>query len=210
MSNNTKPTLAINVASIKRTRKRIEIAWTQGDAAFDLKERDNPLPSFVAALDALVPLVGTICHLPEDYTATNCRVTGVILGEQDGVETVALVARKGLDDASKEFVFKTPARLLAHPTEEGSYTPPLTGKEAEAVAEAIEQAKMYIRGERAQGQIAFEDEDGDGDDGDNSDTAENNPDQEDLPLAAPEMAHNRKRRGKRKGEADVIDISTAG
>lgn len=46
-----KPAEPIVVETIKRTRKRIEIGWSQGEAEFDLAERDLPLPSFGAALD---------------------------------------------------------------------------------------------------------------------------------------------------------------
>jgi hypothetical protein len=174
-----KPELAIDIHTIKRTRKRIEINWTQGEAKFGLKERDNPLQSFNLALDALAPLVSTICHLPDDYAKTNLRVVGVVMSEQGGTEMVSIIARKGLDDASKEFLFTTPARLLAHPTEPGSYTPPLSNAEAAAVFEVLEQAKLYIRGERAQGQIAFE-----GDDDEEGEEDANDP----LPFETPEAA----------------------
>lgn len=176
-----KPELAIDIVSVKRTRKRIEINWTQGDHKFGLKEPDNPLPSFTIALDALAPLVATVCHFPADYTKTNIRVVGVVMGEQGGTETVSIVARKGLDDASKEFVITTPARLLAHPEEPGSYTPPLTNAEAAAVYEVLEQAKLYIRGERAQGQIEFDGED-------DEDETEGEAASEPLPFEHPEAA----------------------
>lgn len=156
---------AIEILSVARTRKTIRIAWQQGDARFDLEERDNPLPSFTKALDALSPIVGTICHFPKAWVDTGCVVRGLTLGEQGETPTVFLTARKDIDDAAKEFVFKTPARLLAHPTQPGKYTPPLDPKEAELVQEAIEEAKRYVKGERAQGQIAFE-EDEEDDDGD--------------------------------------------
>jgi hypothetical protein len=151
---------AIDIKSVQRTRKTICIHWAQGDGTFDLDERDNPLPSFPKAFDALTPLVATILHLPAAWAAENLRVIGLIMGEQGGAQTVSLVCRKSLSDASKEFPFKTPPRLLSHPTEPGSYTPPLTEADAGLVDEAVEQAKLYVRGDRAQGQIAFEDDKG--------------------------------------------------
>jgi hypothetical protein len=164
--------LTIEIVEVKRTRKRIEISWTQGKSKFDLAETDNPLPSFLTALDALAPLVATICHLPPEYAKEGLRVTGVAIGEHSGARTVALTARKDLDDASKEFVFRTPSRMLAIPASEGSYTPPLSNADVALVDDAIEQAKLYVRGERAQGEIVFEtDEDDDYE-----------PDQDDLPL----------------------------
>lgn len=152
----------IVIVKVRRTRKTIQIAWEQGDAAFDLDERDNPLPAFNKAFDALTALVPTICHFPPEYAKEGLRVVGVKMGEQGGAKTVAILVRKDLSDAIKEFAFITPERLLSHPTEPGSYTPPLMVVEAEWVNEAIEQAKRYVRGDRAQGQIEFDgDEDGD-------------------------------------------------
>lgn len=151
---------AIDIISALRTRKTICIHYAQGDGKFDLDERDNPLPSFGTAFDALAPLVATVLHVTPEWATENLRVIGIIMGEQGGAATVQLVCRKSLSDASKEFPFKTPPRLLASPTEPGSYTPPLTEAEAGLVWEAVEQAKLYVRGDRAQGQIVFEDEAG--------------------------------------------------
>lgn len=167
MPSKTEKPKIIEIVSVRRTRKTIAIAWTQGDASFDLEERDNPLPAFTAALDALAPLVGVICHLPKDYHEENFRVEGFGLGAKSGSQTVFLKARKGVSDAAKEFAITTPERLLTHPTGEGRYTPALADSDRELMEEAIAQAKRYIKGDRAQGQIVFEgeedgDEDGDG------------------------------------------------
>lgn len=162
---NPNTTLAIEITSVKRTSKRIEISWTQGEASFNLAERDNPLPQFVASLNALVPLVCTICHFSPTYAEHDLSVSGFVMGEQSGTPTILLTARKGLPDAGKEFIFRTPPRMLGIPTEEGSYTPPLCDADKALVWEAVEQAKSYVRGDRAQGQIQFET----GDDGDDFD-----------------------------------------
>lgn len=190
---------AIDIISVQRTRKTIVIHWQQGDGKFDLDERDNPLPSFGQAFDALPPVVGMICKFSPHWCSENLRVIGIIMGEQGGAATVQLVCRKSISDASKEFAFKTPPRLLAHPTEPGSYTPPLSDKDAALVWEAVEQAKLYVRGDRAQGQIAFEDDAG-SDDGSGETAPEAG---EELPLApAPaEPPPPAKKRRSRKLEA---------
>lgn len=157
---------AIEITSVKLGRKTISIAWTQGDASFDLCERDNPLPQFYPAFAALAPVVGVVCHFPKKYAEEGLRVIALTLGEKGGVGTITLRAKKDIDDAQNEFGFSTPTRLLAHPIQEGKYTPPLAKEDAALVDEAIEQAKAYVRGERAQGQIAFEGDDDDADDPD--------------------------------------------
>jgi hypothetical protein len=157
----TKPK-AIDILSVQRTRKTICIHWKQGDGKFDLDERDNPLPAFGKAFDALVPIVAAVLHVPDTWES-DLRVIGLKLGKQGGAATVQFICRKSIPDASKEFPFTTPYRLLAHPTEPGSYTPPLAEKDAAKVWDAVEQAKAYVRGDRAQGQIQFETDDDDAD-----------------------------------------------
>lgn len=161
---------AIEIAYVKVTRKRICIKWTVGENERSLAERDEPLPSFRKAFDALTPLVGTICHFPAKYSDTGLRVTELHIGNKGGVSTASLTARKDLDDARKEFAFTTPERLLENPTEEGAYSPPLDTDSAGLVLDAISEAKMYVNGKRSQGEIQFDDgnddddEDGEGDD----------------------------------------------
>lgn len=159
---------SIDILEVHRTRRTINIHWQQGDGRFDLDEPDNPLPAFTKAFDALTSLVTTVLHVPEEW-AVNLRVTGVKMSKQGGADQVSLVFRKSLDDASKEFSAVTPPRLLAHPTEPGSYTPPLTEAQAALVWEAIEQAKAYVKGDRAQGVITFEGDEEGGEEGEGAD-----------------------------------------
>lgn len=163
----------IGITSVKLGRKTISIAWTQGEASFDLCERDNPLPAFYPAFTALASVAGIICHFPKNYAEEGLRIIGLTIGDAGGVNTISIKAKKDIDDAQREFSFSTPTRLLAHPIQEGKYTPPLAKEDAALVGEAIEQAKAYVRGERAQGQIAFEGDDDD--DGEDEDVAERLP-----------------------------------
>jgi hypothetical protein len=155
-----KPKL-IEIVSVKFTRKTVDIAYTQGDSAYTISERDNPLPSFSASIASLAPIVTSVCHLPLGYDENGMRVASFKLGTKGGAPTISIRAKKDLDDASKQFVFDTPERLLDQPTEEGSYSPPLKQEFRDLIAEAIAEAKLYVKGERAQGQIAFEDNEDD-------------------------------------------------
>ena len=163
---NEKPK-AITIERVKRTRRFIFIDYTQGDSGHKLKEVDNPLPSFNQALDALGALVATVCHFPPAYCETDLRVVGATIGERGGVQTVSIIAQKSLSDASKALPITTPPRMLGTPTKEGSYSPPLSAADHELVATLINEAKAYVMGERAQGQLPLdggdEDDEGDGD-----------------------------------------------
>lgn len=182
----------IEIVSVERKRKTIVIYWKQGDAKFDLEERDNPLPSFTKAMDALTPIVGSVCHLPKAWVEVGVVVKSFDIGESGDAPTVSFTCQKDIEDAQKVFKFVTPPKLLKHPTQPGKYTPPLDNEEAELVAEAIEEAKRYVKGERAQGEIEFEgeeeDESGDAPEPDNI---------EPLPGLAEEAPAKKKRsRGK--------------
>jgi hypothetical protein len=156
---------AIEILTGRRTRKTIAIGWRQGESHFDLDERDNPIPALVNALDALNAVAVEVLHVPASWCETNFRVIGVTFGDQGGAGTFSLVCRKGFEDASKEFAFATPPRLLAHPVEPGSYTPPVSPESVAAIEEAREQFKCYVIGERAQGVIQFEEDEDAEDDG---------------------------------------------
>ena len=156
---------AITIELVKRTRRFIFINYTQGDSGHKLKEVDNPLPSFNQALDALAGLVATVCHFPKAYCETDLRVIGAHIGELGGVQTVSIIAQKSLDDASKALPLTTPPRMLGVPTKEGSYSPSLSSADQELVATLINEAKAYVMGERAQGQLPLDGDDDDGEDG---------------------------------------------
>jgi hypothetical protein len=109
----------ITIVNVALTRRSIKVGWRQGDSAFDLDEPDNPLPAFTKAIAALAPLAVQIIHVAPEWVES-LRVIGLVIGDQGGANTVSIVCRKSIDDASKEFAFATPPRLLAHPTEPGA------------------------------------------------------------------------------------------
>lgn len=161
----------IDVLHGRLNRRTVAASWRQGDSHRTLDERDNPLPSLPKSLDALKSVAAEVLHVPTAWTEQNFRVVGITFGDQGGAATFSLICRKSFEDASKEFAFATPPRLLAHPTEPGSYTPPVSPKAVDAVEDAREQFKAYIRNERAQGLIPLDDGDEE-DDGTGTEPAE--------------------------------------
>lgn len=150
-----KETTSLRILKVKRTRTHIFIDYQADNEERTLKSRDNPLPAFVKAFDALPPLVCQIVGLPEDYT-NKMTVTGVTLCDAGGNEHVMLTAKKELPDNNRPFNIITPLRLTDQPQEEGSYSPPLSDKQVALVQELIDEAAAYIKGDRAQGQIDFQ------------------------------------------------------
>jgi len=148
----------LTILKVRRTRKHVLISYRNGHEEHpNFKSSDMPLPAFDQAISALAPLVCELLHLPEKYVE-NMRAIGVTIADGSGNEMVTVIAQKSLDDANGPFNIATPLRLMETPTVEGSYSPPLTSKQADLVDEVIEQAKQYILGNRAQGQIEFKGE----------------------------------------------------
>lgn len=198
MSNST-PAGKIVIKKIKRTRRKLLIAWHNGTEDLSVNSTENALPEFHAALDALASLTCEVCAWQSDYAA-NMRVMGVTMGMQGEADTVSILAQKSLVDAGKALNIATPPRLLAHPTEPGSYTPPLTEAQAELVWSLIEAAKDYAKGNRAQGVLpgigGVEEEDEGGGEMHVGGTEE---------LKLPDD-HPKKGRKPRKAKGEVIDI----
>lgn len=148
-----KKTTSLRIIKVRRTRKSIKIHYRNGDEEHEITSRDMPLPSFVAALDSLQPVVLAICGLPAEY-AENLVVSGFTLTDKG---MVTFQAKKSLPEASGPFNIATPLRFMDHPEEEGTYTPALDAQSVELIEEAEEQAKAYIKGDRAQGQLPLPD-----------------------------------------------------
>lgn len=193
MSNPAQP---LTIQKIKRSNRKLFIAYTKGGEELTVDSPDNPLPEFLTAMAHLVEILGDVLHVPTTWTGENCRIVGMNLGEQGGAETVSILAQKSLPDAGKAFKIVTPPRLLSHPVEPGSYTSPLTEAQAQWVHELIEQAKQYVLGNRAQGVLPGLNPDED-DDTDFSDEA---PDLQALKFEVAEAAEEpaKKKRGRPK------------
>jgi hypothetical protein len=150
----------LTILKVRRTRKHVVIEYRNGDEDHKLKSRDKPLPVFDNAVAALAPLVCELLHLPKTYVE-NMRAVGVTITDTSGNEQVTVIAAKSIDDAQGPFNIATPLRLMDLPEAEGSYTPPLGANQVGLIDEVVEQAKQYILGQRAQGQIEFKEEDAD-------------------------------------------------
>jgi hypothetical protein len=166
----------LRILKVRRSRRSITIDYKNGDEQHTITSRDNPLPSFGKALDALPPLVCELLGLPASYVE-NMKSNGLTFTDGEN-EQVTIIAAKSLSDANSPFNIATPLRFLDLPKKEGSFTPALTDKQVDLVREVEEQAKEYVRGNRAQGQIVFEGEDEE----DEPETPAADPAQSTLPL----------------------------
>ena len=131
------------------------IEWETPEGEQSLSCRDVPLPSFITAVENLAPVVLEILHLPSDYIH-GLKPTGVTVSNKQEVDLVTIVATKELTDCNSPFNISTPLRFLECPKEEGSYSPPLNDKQVAAVEQVLLEAKGYVQGHRAQGQLPLD------------------------------------------------------
>jgi len=148
---------AIDIIEVRRTRRFISIRYAQGDERHHLRTNENPLPSFGKALDALAPLACAIMEAPEGW-ALNLKVSGFKLGSMRDVRTASVLVQKGLGLSGKVLNVTTPPALLSTPQTEGAVTPPLSTVQASLIGEAEEEAKRYVKGDRAQGTLTLDDD----------------------------------------------------
>lgn len=140
----------LNIRKIRRSAKKLSFVFLNGEEEHSASYKDNPLPTFGSALDALSPLVCELCELPKDY-AVGLTVSGLTLAESGKVECVTIVAKKEIKGNSRPFNIATPLIPIDQPEEgDGAH---LTIAQAILVETAVEEARKYIRGERAQGQM---------------------------------------------------------
>jgi hypothetical protein len=157
----------MDIKSVRLKRRAVVISYENEGEEHSVISRDIPLPSFIKAVEALAPLVLDICHLPTDYIH-GLKPTGLTLVDKQETQLVLVTAQKELTDCNSPFNIATPVRFLSLPKEEGSYSPPLKDAQVALVEKVISEAKKYVKGDRAQGQLPLEpvqDTKGDGEEG---------------------------------------------
>lgn len=176
----------MKISKVRIKQRAVVIEYENEGETHSVTSRDVPLPSFYEAVAALTPLVGEILHLPAEYLE-GVQSTGLTIVDKQDVQLVVIVARKDLCDAHSPFNINTPQRFLHHPEEEGSYSPALGEKQVALVDAVIKEAKAYVKGERAQGQLPLETEEDDSLDDDlNTDEGAENPPLEFTPVTTGE------------------------
>lgn len=191
----------MEIKRVRIKRRAVVIDYENEGEDHSVTSRDNPLPSFVKAVEALAPLVLDVLHLPSEYQH-GLKPTGITIVEKQETELVVVTAQKELTDCNSPFNIATPLRFMAHPKEEGSYSPPLSERQVALVDAVVKEAKKYVKGDRAQGQLpldAAKDETKDAsdpEDGDALDFGKNEQTQGGTPAAQPDKSAAKSRRGK--------------
>jgi hypothetical protein len=159
----------MNITKIRIGRANVHLEYENEGDTYKYDSKDKPLPSFYAAVEALAPLIISTLGLPKTYIGKKptegdkepglpLTPTGITITEKGESRQVCIVATKVLALTPSPLNLATPLRYMDDPTEEGTSSTPFSTKERDVIEEVIAEAKKYLRGERAQGQLPLEEE----------------------------------------------------
>lgn len=166
-------TEAIVITAVRNLRKSIKIEYIQGTDEYALNCHDLPLPSFYKALTALNAHVCSLCEFPAS-DAKKIDATGITVREKGDNALALIVARKKIRKGKRIFNVSTPL-LPMWADEENKGADHMDEDTAKAIEKVIAEAKKYVIGDRAQGQIEFEDDKPAAGEGKNPDNTEQFP-----------------------------------
>jgi hypothetical protein len=159
----------MDITKIKLSRTNVHIEYTNEGDTYKYDSKDKPLKSFYDSMEALLPLILITLGLPKTYAGKKPKAedkeaglpltpTGLTIATKGDSRLVCITATKVLALTPSPFNITVPLRYLDAPTEEGSCSEPYSAKEVELVEDVIGEAKKYLKGERAQGQLPLETE----------------------------------------------------
>jgi hypothetical protein len=159
----------MDITKIKLSRTNVHIEYDNEGDTYKYDSKDKPLPSFYHSLDDLAPLVISTLGLPKTYVGKKATegerepglpltVTGITITMKGESRQVAIGASKVLSACPTPFVILVPLRYIDDPTAEGTSSEPYTTAEVVLIEEVIFEAKKYLTGKRAQGQLPLEEE----------------------------------------------------
>jgi hypothetical protein len=153
------PEGSITVRLVRYNLRNIRIEWENNGDSYAVTFHENPLPSFMKALEALPPHVADLCDMP-DKDVEKITATGVTirpLGEDNS--QALIVARKTIRKGKRVFNISTPLLpMYSAKDAEKKGSDCMTEDQARAIMKVATEARKYIRGERAQGRLEYEEE----------------------------------------------------
>ena len=159
----------MDITKIKLSRTNVHIEYDNEGDTYKYDSKDKPLPSLYHAFNDLAPLVISTLGLPKSYVGKvategdrepglSLTVTGITIAMKGESRQVSITASKVLASCPTPFAILVPLRYIDNPTAEGTSSEPYTTAEVVLIEEVISEAKKYLNGKRAQGQLPLEEE----------------------------------------------------
>lgn len=150
---------SLSIRRVRNNRKSIYIEWDSAKDAIKRTFHANPRKSFYKALDNLIPFVCELCEFPAK-DSEKITVTGItVSGEGDDIKGM-IIARKKIAKGKRVLNIPTPILRLYQSKEEGDESDHMTAKQAAGIEKVLLEAEKYLNGDREQGEIKYEEEEG--------------------------------------------------
>ena len=128
----------------------------ESDNEYSEKTHEAPIPTFYESFKELWMVVCEVMEVSKKWAA-DVKVTGVSLTYTNtGTRTAVIHFRRNCLKASKWFTMATPAFQMDPPQDEETDQAECSSQARQMLVTAIEEAEGYASGERAQGEIKFE------------------------------------------------------
>ena len=152
--------MATRICKVKRASGKLEIEYEvpskDGANEFVLKSRELPRGEMIRAFEALVqPAIVDVLELPDAYTE-DCKATGASFSYVPGptgkeIMGCVITLQKKLSTANSPLILNTPhLPSEAYSGNPNDTNPTLPGELVDRLEKLQEEARLYIRGERAQ------------------------------------------------------------
>lgn len=148
----------IQVISVRNKRTTIDVVWIHGKDRHAVEFHENALPSFFKSVEALTAHAVALCELRSE-DAAKVVPTGVTVKESGGDNLKALITFKRKLKLGKRLHNVTTPFLLMYEDEENKAADHMEPDQAKAIEKVLAEAKRYVLGDRAQGEISFADGD---------------------------------------------------
>lgn len=150
----------MHIRSVKVSQDTILISYDQANQnnrgetdVITIKTQDEPRKEFHTALQALKPHLLEILELPTGY-GSGLKITSVSLATKADVTSAIIKGKKVLQNSNTPFNIITPLKPM-NAGEESAGDNLLTDECRDAINEMIAEAKLFVKGERAQGLLAL-------------------------------------------------------
>lgn len=158
----------MDITKVNVTRTNVHIEYTNEGDTYKYDSKDKPLPSFYKAMEALTPLILDTLQLPKAYAGKKPKPddeepgypltpTGITIHVKGESRLVCITATKVIDTPGP-FNITVPNRYMDAPTKEGATSVPYSTKQVALLEEVLDEARKYLKGERAQGTLPLETE----------------------------------------------------
>ena len=149
--------MQIDKVSYNPKEGRVHIEWTKtspkGAGEYAMTHAEKPRPEFLKSLAALAMDVIEICECDGHWNESDLEVRGASFSWTEGVMGATITALRKLRQSNAPLVVNTPHKPAQPYAAGGDDSNCLSEECVERLTTLMDEARKYINGERAQGEL---------------------------------------------------------